>query len=419
MKPTIAFLLVTFLPLMLSAQEDVSTASLSLHSMSAIRPIAGGLSKPIGPPLPGDNADKQVMYTRQIAFQLTNQSTAPSLKAKLTAYKNGQVTIIFDTDFDNNYSNENSISIVDSSNKVIVDCEKGVSINLRYPDSIAQSYISKIKWLPFTCIGLKVNTEDTNYNRYAGALYSQQLLYATPAFLNDSLCMVIQNKMFDLNHSNWNEPMFAIVPKSHFNTYNSTRPKYFKVGDTVKINEAFIECFNYDGKQQTVMLRNILHSMPPGIEPGFYVDLSKPYRTIADSLCNLSPKNKELTLLEFWGTWCGPCLELYPALESLLKSYESVIHYQGVAFDKQQSTVLNYVSNKRRIANQIFVDMNKNEIGSDDLVKQFNISNYPTFVVIDQSGKILLKEIGKEGFLNLKGFLKGRWPQKHGVPENH
>jgi thioredoxin-related protein len=96
----------------------------------------------------------------------------------------------------------------------------------------------------------------------------------------------------------------------------------------------------------------------------------------------------------------------------LLKTYETVIYYQGVAFDKQQSTVINYVGNKRRIANQIFIDMNKKEIGSDDLVKQFNISNYPTFMVIDESGKILLKEIGKEGFLNLKGFLKGRWPQK-------
>lgn len=408
MKQTLTFLLITLLPIFVEAQEGYQNIPLSLRPIQGIRPIAGGLPRAIGLPIESQHLVDGMVYSRQIEFEIFQSKNERGLKAILHKRSNGTTTITFDTDFDNDFTDENSITVTDAANKTLVNCENGVPLNLRYPDSTGMQSISKLKWVPFTCLGLKVNTGDSIFNRYAGALYSQELLYGTSSLINDSLCIVIQNKLFNLNYATWQEPMFAIIPKSNFSSSINGRPKYARVGDTVNINGLFIEAFNYDGKKQTVMLRKVKDSRPEGYEQGFYVNLNRQYKTISDTIITISPNNKQLTLLEFWGTWCAPCKELYGSLDSLLNAYQSVIHYQGIAFDKKEEVVRKYVANKAAIANQIFVDMTKQDEEADDLVKRFKVTNYPTFILIDQSGKILLREIGKEGFSILKSYLKNR-----------
>lgn len=400
--------LVALLPLTLNAQAQAGTTSLSLHSIQGLRTIAGGLPRTMDFAIEKRHQKDGMLYSRHIEFELFNSKNEIRLKAILKTFKNGITTITFDSDFNNDFVGETIVAITDTVKNTVVDCEKGVTLNLRYPDSLGRQSISKLKWAPFTCLGLKVNTGDSIFNRYAGALYSQDLLYGTSNLIDDSLCIVIQNKLFNLNYATWQEPMFAIIPKSNFNSAINVRPKYARLGDTVNINGLFIEAFNYDGKKQTVMLRKVKESRPDGYEQGFYVNLNRQYKTISDTLITISPNNKQLTLLEFWGTWCPPCKELYGSLDSLLNAYQSVIHYQGIAFDKKDDVVRKYVANKPAIANQIFVDMTKQDEEADDLVKRFKVTNYPTFILIDQSGKILLREIGKEGFSILKSYLKNR-----------
>jgi thiol-disulfide isomerase/thioredoxin len=408
MKQTLTFLLITLLPILVEAQEVYQNIPLSLQRIQGIRPIAGGLPRTTELPIENQYQVDGIVYSRQIEFDIFQSKNEGGLKAILRTLSHGTTTITFDTDFDNDFTDENSITITDSANKTVVNCEYGVPLNLRYPDSTGRQSISKLKWVPFTCLGLKVNTEDSIFNRYAGALYSQELLYGTSPLIDDSLCVVVQNKLFNLNHATWQEPMFAIIPKSNFSSSINVRPKYARIGDTININGSFIEAFNYDGKKQTVMLRKVMDATPEGYEPGFYVNLSAQYKTIDGSLLSISPKQKAFTLLEFWGTWCAPCKELYSSLDSLLHTFQSVIHYQGIAFDKKEEVVRKYVADKPAIANQVFVDMIKLDEGADDLVKRFKVTNYPTFILIDESGKILLREIGKEGFSNLKSYLKSR-----------
>lgn len=68
-------------------------------------------------------------------------------------------------------------------------------------------------------------------------------------------------------------------------------------------------------------------------------------------------------LLDFWATWCGPCMMLSPAVDE----------------------VANEVSNVK------FGKVNVDEQG--ELAQQFGISSIPTLVVV-QDGKVVKQSVG-------------------------
>lgn len=98
-------------------------------------------------------------------------------------------------------------------------------------------------------------------------------------------------------------------------------------------------------------------------------------------------------LLNFWATWCGPCVKEMPDLVELSKEYESkgalVI---GISLDKD-SDVLNLVSEfatDKKVTYPLIVD-------NGELEKAFGgIRAIPTTFYIDKNGTIVEKLVGMQ-----------------------
>lgn len=100
-------------------------------------------------------------------------------------------------------------------------------------------------------------------------------------------------------------------------------------------------------------------------------------------------------VLDFWGTWCKPCVALTPALQALHRQYGASIDLVGVALDDPQK-VKQYVAAHSLPWPNIVVPANK----AHSLLTQWEIREYPTFILVYR-GKVLYRGIGARGLQEL------------------
>ncbi len=48
------------------------------------------------------------------------------------------------------------------------------------------------------------------------------------------------------------------------------------------------------------------------------------------------------TLVDFWATWCGPCLRIAPLLDSMVKEYEGKVNFVKIDVSDNQNIPAKY-----------------------------------------------------------------------------
>ncbi|HSC58274.1 MAG TPA: thioredoxin [Gemmatimonadales bacterium] len=71
-----------------------------------------------------------------------------------------------------------------------------------------------------------------------------------------------------------------------------------------------------------------------------------------DSFGPVVEQGKGLVLVDFWATWCGPCLAVAPVLEQLAGEYAGKARITKVDVDQNQKTAMRY--NIRSIPSILF-----------------------------------------------------------------
>ena len=114
----------------------------------------------------------------------------------------------------------------------------------------------------------------------------------------------------------------------------------------------------------------------------------------------------QVVLLDFWGSWCGPCLANTPALVALHKKYASQIVTIGVAYsedrpDKWQAWIAK---------NHMDWPQYRDDTGEGDgpVAKAFRVEGVPTYIVIDREGRVRARLDGweDEGPVALEAAIK-------------
>jgi peroxiredoxin len=104
-------------------------------------------------------------------------------------------------------------------------------------------------------------------------------------------------------------------------------------------------------------------------------------------------------LLDFWATWCGPCIEEFPRLKALTSQYEeSKFEIVGIIGDSKPETVEKLIDK---------YGLSWYQILSDEIVEQYGVLNYPATFLISPEGKILHKDLrGEELEKVIAGLIK-------------
>ncbi len=112
------------------------------------------------------------------------------------------------------------------------------------------------------------------------------------------------------------------------------------------------------------------------------------FQTMAGKPFRLSELHGQVVLLNFWATYCIPCREEIPALNSLQHDLEAQgLKVVGASLDDDVAGVNSYQKEVRKFDYEVLLG------GSDAKIK-FQQSVLPTTYLIDRLGRIRQKIIG-------------------------
>lgn len=95
----------------------------------------------------------------------------------------------------------------------------------------------------------------------------------------------------------------------------------------------------------------------------------------------LSEHEGEITLISFWNTWCGACIEEMPAINRIYKEYGDKLNIISINIGEDKKTVDEFMS-KKNYDFPIGYDLDS------DISKKYPSEGIPYTVIIDRNGNI-------------------------------
>lgn len=134
----------------------------------------------------------------------------------------------------------------------------------------------------------------------------------------------------------------------------------------------------------------LLFSAPPGANaqvgsPAPQISLTT---LSGKTLTNADLKGK-VVLLDFWATWCKPCVMAIPELKALSEEMAGEpFVLVSLSADKKKSTLEKFAKKNGMTWPQFW------DAKMEVIYRTFGVDTFPTYIVLDAEGKVVLRQRG-------------------------
>ena len=112
----------------------------------------------------------------------------------------------------------------------------------------------------------------------------------------------------------------------------------------------------------------------------------------------LSDLRGKTVFVNFWATWCGPCMQEMPEINKLSPEYEGKIEFYTVSIDDARADYEKYAKESGFAFPMYFGDKNA-------LISAYGLQGIPASYIIDKYGTIKNSHIGGMREKELRAFL--------------
>jgi peroxiredoxin len=109
---------------------------------------------------------------------------------------------------------------------------------------------------------------------------------------------------------------------------------------------------------------------------------------------SLSQFKGKVVMIDFWATWCPPCVKSIPEVKNLWKKYKDKgLVILGVSLDKDLQAWQTYIKNN----DMTWFQVADGKFWENDAAILYGVESIPNVCIIDQKGNIVAKGLNPMG----------------------
>lgn len=202
-------------------------------------------------------------------------------------------------------------------------------------------------------------------------------------------------------NTKYNTIYFDLNGNNDFEIKDRYSAERYKVPEKyINIDDKTYE-FSVDRHGNTLTLTELAEKLTPRVDLSIgYQSPDFSFTDLAGETHNLSDFRGKIVLLDFWGTWCAPCVAEAPKLAAVYqKLKDKGFEIISLAKEDKIESIKIFISSR---------EMNwYHSLLQEDTTKLYRVQSYPTYFLIDKKGKILSNKMkaGDEMYKKIEELL--------------
>lgn len=173
---------------------------------------------------------------------------------------------------------------------------------------------------------------------------------------------------------------------------------------------ALATCSNSNNQSETQQSQADQVSESEEMTDARYVEQAS-FEDMTGNTVSVSDFKGKVVLIDFWETWCKPCLAIFPTMQKLLEEYpdDFVVLAVNPGFADTKEDARNFIAEHNYDFNYL--------LDTNNLSEKLGVQSIPFKVYVDAKGNYIKSAIGsygeKEDYKELKSII-----EKHKLDEN-